>query len=282
MNTSGQFTVALISDVFYEADADQRLRERLTRAKDAGAELAVLPELPLNPWSPATKSPREDDAEDPGGPRSTLQGEAAADVGIGLIGGAIIRNPHDGRRYNTALVFDAHGTQLASYCKMHIPEEPGFWESSHYLPGMQSPVPIRGFAMPLGVQICSDINRPEGSHLLGAQGARLILAPRATELATYDRWRVVFQANAMTSCAFVLSVNRPRPEHDVLIGGPSIAVDPHGKVLLETTDTIGVVTLDSSEIDKARVAYPGYLTVRSDMYAKAWADIAQKQLTTTT
>jgi predicted amidohydrolase len=274
--SSPTLTVALISDVFYQDDAEQRLQARLDQAKSQGADIAVLPELPLNPWSPATKTPRDDDAESPGGPRATMQANAARAVGIGLVGGAIVRDPVSNVRYNTALIYDAAGAQMASYCKLHIPEEPGFWESSHYEPGLTPPVPIAGFSLPIGVQICSDINRPEGSHLLGAAGAMAILAPRATELATYDRWRVVFQANALTSCAFVLSVNRPEPEQDVLIGGPSIAVAPNGRVMLETTDAVGVVTLDSAKITQARLDYPGYLAMRSDLYAQTWSTITPR------
>lgn len=266
--------VALISEVFFTDDAPKRLREHLAEAKSGGAELAVLPEIPVNPWSPATKELREDDAEPPNGPRAMMQRDAARDIGIGLIGGAIVRDPTTGMRRNTALIISANGELLATYCKNHIPEEPGFWETSHYAAGEQPPVPITGFTMPIGVQICSDINRPEGSHLLGAMGAEAILAPRSTELATYERWKPVFIANALTSCAYVLSVNRPRPEQDVLIGGPSIAVAPNGRVLLETTDAVGLVTLDRAAIAEARIAYPGYLPVRAEMYAKAWSDAA--------
>ena len=59
----GKLTVALISEVFYEADGAGRLRDRLIQAADRGADLAVLPEIPLNPWRPATKTPVNDDAE---------------------------------------------------------------------------------------------------------------------------------------------------------------------------------------------------------------------------
>lgn len=266
--------VALISDVFDAGDTSDQLRARLRESKAGGAALAVLPELPLNPWSPATKRARDDDAEAPNGPRGMMQRDAAREIGIGLIGGAIIRDPQTGDRHNTALIINSDGELLATYCKNHIPEEPGFWETSHYVSGTNYPVPIDGFAMPLGVQICSDINRPEGSHLLGAMGAEAILAPRATELATYEKWKPVFIANALTSCAYVLSVNRPRPEQDVLIGGPSIAVAPNGTVLLETTDPVGFVTLDRAAIAEARTAYPGYLPVRAELYAKAWRDLA--------
>ncbi len=60
----------------------------------------------------------------------------------------------------------------------------------------------------------------------------------------------------------------------MLIGGPSIAVSPTSEVLLESTDPVSVVTLDRALIPRARVAYPGYLSVRADLYAEAWAKIA--------
>jgi agmatine deiminase len=268
------FTVALISEVFHQPDGERRLRERLRQARAAGASLAVLPELPLNPWSPATKEARDEDAEPPEGPRWRMQSDAAREVNIGLVGGAIVRDPVSGVRRNTALIFDAAGSLRATYCKLHIPEEPGFWETSHYEAGEEPPTPIDGFAMPIGVQICSDINRPMGSHILAAHGARVILAPRATELATYERWRTVFRATALTACAYVLSVNRPNPELGVLIGGPSIAVAPNGGILLETTETLGVVTLDAAPHEQAKIDYPGYLPVRAALYAEGWSDAA--------
>lgn len=266
-------TIALISDVFPGPDAARRLTERLNEARALGAELALLPELPLNPWVPASKVAREEDAEAPEGQRHRIQSEAARTAGIGLVGGAIVRDAA-GRRHNTALSFDARGDHLASYAKIHLPDEPGFWETSHYEPGTLPPRVVPGFALPFGVQICSDVNRPQLSHLLGAQGALAILAPRATERAGYELWKVVFRANALTSGAYVLSVNRPAPEHGVLLGGPSIAVDPAGQVLLETTDAVAVVTLSREVALRAREDYPGYLAVRADLYARAWAEIA--------
>jgi predicted amidohydrolase len=163
---------------------------------------------------------------------------------------------------------------VATYEKLHLPEEPGFWETSHYEPGTLAPQRIDDFGMPVGVQVCSDIMRPEGCHLLGAMGVEAVLAPRATEEATYRHWHTVFRANARTSACYVVSVNRPDPEDGVLIGGPSIAVDPSGAVLLETTERLGTVTLESAEVRRARVAYPGYLPIRARLYADAWAEIA--------
>ncbi len=119
-------TVALISDTFFSDAGEARLRARLGEARAAGADLAVLPEIPLNPWSPATTVVHEDDAEEPGGRRHGTMSAAAREVGIGLVGGAIVRDAATGRRHNTALVFDAHGALVASYAKVHLPDEPGF------------------------------------------------------------------------------------------------------------------------------------------------------------
>lgn len=270
----GKLTVALVSDVFWQPDGIGRLRERLDEAARRGADIAVLPEIPLNPWSPATKEPREDDAEPMGGPRMTAQAEAAAEAGIGLVGGIIHRDATTGRRTSRALVFDRAGTLVATYEKLHLPNEPGFWEPSHYEPGTDAPQRIDAFGLPVGVQLCSDNNRPEGTHLLAAQGAMAVFVPRASEERTYQRWKVVFRANAITSACYVLSVNRPDPEGGVLIGGPSVAVDPSGEAILETTDTISLVTLDAESVRKARVAYPGYLPVRANLYGAAWGNIA--------
>ncbi|MGI9013025.1 MAG: carbon-nitrogen hydrolase family protein [Phycisphaerales bacterium] len=271
------FSFALISDVFHQQDGADRLRAHLATAKKQGASLAVLPELPCNPWSPATKTPRDDDAETlESGGRVFMQADAAREAGIALLGG-ILQKLHDGTRRNTAILFNQQGQIAATYSKMHLPEEPGFWETSHYEAGNEPPraisdvLPIR-----VGMQICSDINRPEGCHLLGADGAQLILAPRATEQATWQRWRPVLMANAVTSCAFVASVNRPREEQGVLIGGPSFVVTPNLEVLLESTDTVATVTIDTSAIEHAKVEYPGYLPVRADVYARAWQRIADR------
>ena len=120
------------------------------------------------------------------------------------------------------------------------------------------------------MQICSDVNRPEGTHLLAAQGAELVVAPRATELATWHRWRPVLTANALTSCCWVASVNRPGPEQGVLIGGPSFAVAPDGEVLLETTEALGLFSFDRGDLPRMRLEYPGYLDVRADLYRAGW------------
>jgi predicted amidohydrolase len=269
--------VALISDVFFDANRSECLIARLKEARARGAGLAVLPELPLNAWIGALKQPREEDAEPPDGPRHRALAAAARDACIAVVGGAIVRDASTGRRYNTALVFDRDGRLVASYRKMHLPEEDGFWETSHYVPGDQPPPVVTTLGLPIGLQICSDVNRPEGSHLLAALGAEAIIVPRATEAGTFERWKLVLRANALTSCAYVLSVARPRAEAGVSLGGPSIAIDPNGEVIVETTDTIALVTLDSAVVAAARKKYPGYLPTFAAAYAEGWRIAAQRK-----
>jgi predicted amidohydrolase len=273
-----RMNVALISEVFADDTGPERLVDALRDAASRGAHLALLPELPLNRWSPADQQPHDHDAEPPDGPRHQALATAARTAGIGVIGGAIVRDTATGARHNTALVFAADGTLVATYRKVHLPEEEGFWETRHYEPGdTLSPI-VRAFDVPIGLQICSDANRPEGCHLLGAMGAHAILNPRATEAATYARWRTVLLANALTSGAYVLSVNRPRPELGVGLGGPSFAAAPTGEVLAETTDAIAIVSIDPRVVQEARSRYPGYLATRADLYTDGWRQVATTRL----
>ena len=268
-------TVAIITDAFPTESDRPRLLDLLGEAKRRGGELAVLPEIPLNPWSPATRVALEEDAEEVDGPRQRFQARAAAEVGMALLGGAIIRDPDSGARHNTALLYGADGSCLARYRKVHLPEEEGYWETSHYEPGTEPPAVVEGLAMPVGIQLCSDVNRPTGFQLLSAQGAEAVFAPRCTPPQTYERWRLVLRANAVTSCAYVISANRPAPTADGLIGGPSIAIGPSAEVLVETTDPLAMVTLDRRVVRAARAEYPGYLKVYPQLYARGWREVGE-------
>ncbi len=262
--------VALVTDVFHDDPEGVRLRNRLREAREQGAALAVLPELPLNSWAPATKVPRDEDAEGPGGGRHRLMAQAASDVGVGVLGGAIVRDPETGRRHNTSLLYDGSGHCLDRYRKVHLPEEDGYWETSHYEAGTAVPRVVEAFGLRVGAQVCSDVNRPTGFQLLAADGADLVCAPRATPPETYDRWRLVLRANAVMACAFVVSTNRPGPEAGAPIGGPSLAIGPDGSILAETTEPVFLVDLDRETLTRCRADYPGYLRRFPELYAEGW------------
>ncbi len=271
--SSGTLAVALVTEVFHDDPGGEVLREHLREARDRGADLAVLPELPLNGWAPATQIARDEDAEPVDGPRQTALAQAAAHAGIAVLGGAIVVDADTGERHNTALLYSASGTCLARYRKIHLPEEAGYWETSHYKPGNAAPEIIEGLPLRLGLQICSDVNRPQGFQLLAAQGVEVVLAPRATPPETYERWRMVLRANAIMSGAYLVSVNRPGPEGGASIGGPSLAIAPTGEVLAETTDPVHVVTLERSAVAEASTEYPGYLKRFPEVYAKGWSGL---------
>jgi N-carbamoylputrescine amidase len=256
--------------VFYGEDSNERLLQRLTEAHRAGAELALLPELPLHPWVAATQERRDEDAEPPHGPLHQRLGDAAQRSGIGVMGGAIVREPSSGRRFNRALLFDAKGELIDSYDKLHIPCEEGFWEARHYEPADTPPRRIDAFGLPVGMQICSDLQRPQGVYLLGAMGAAAVLGPRATPLSSYERWRRVIRVDAQLAATYVISVNRPAAESGVPIGGPSVVAGPDGEILLESTEPVACIKLDSEHVERAREDYPGYLENRSILYARAW------------
>jgi predicted amidohydrolase len=268
--TDTTLTLALITDVFPYPEDWERLPGFLRKAGEAGAELVVLPEIPLNPWSPATTLPQDEDAEEVDGPRQQALSAAASATGVAVLGGAIIRDPDTGARHNTALLYDGKGSCLARYRKIHLPEEEGYWETSHYEPGREPPEVADGLPLKVGLQICSDVNRTTGFQLLGAMGAEVVLAPRCTPPQSYDRWRLVLRADAVTSGAYVISTNRPAPTPDGLIGGPSMAIDPFGEVLVETTDPMALVTLRRTVVEEARREYPGYLKVFPELYAEGW------------
>ena len=86
-------------------------------------------------------------------------------------------------------------------------------------------------------------------------------------------WGRMLQANAITCCAYVLSVGRPREEAGVGFGGPSFAFDPHGETLVENEETLNVLTVDTAQVEEVRKRYPGYLPVRPELYAAGWGEI---------
>ncbi len=267
---SPDLRVALLTEVFPGTGGGARLRDRLHAARDAGADLAVLPELPLDRWIPCAPDPSRADAEAPGGPRHRAQADAARSARLPTLGGAIVRDPASGHRHNTALLFAANGAPVLRYRKIHLPDEPGFHEAAHYRPGDRIADPVRLGGWAVGVQICSDANRPQALCALAALGAEAILVPRATPAESWWRWRLVLRAAAVASCSFVISVNRPGRRSGGVIGGPSVAIAPSGEVLLETTEPVAAVRLERSALEAARRDYPGYLDVRAGVYAEAW------------
>jgi N-carbamoylputrescine amidase len=269
-----ELRVALVTDVFFDDADGSRLGASLAEARRLGAEIVVLPELPLNSWAPGSRVPRAEDAEAfDTGPRQERMASAARDNGIALVGGAIVVDERSRKRHNTALLYDADGVRVAWYRKIHLPEEEGYWETDHYEPGDRAPEVCDALPLRVGLQVCSDVNRPQGFQLLAAQSVEAVFVPRATPGESWDRWRMVLRANAVMSGAFVVSVNRPGPEPGASIGGPSIAISPTGEVLTETDDPVRVVSLDRRSVREAAGEYPGYLPRNAALYQEGWTRV---------
>jgi len=267
------FAISMISEIFAE---EESLTSCLEEARDQGAELAVLPELPLNDWAPAKRIVDPEDAEQCGGIRETILRHAAKQANIAVLGG-VIRELPDGRRYNLALLINPIGEIIGAPAKHVLPNEQGFWECYHYEPTMDPPNIIEYDGIKFGVQICSDVNRPTSAQILAAQGVQVILAPRATDPATWERWLLAYRAMALTASAWVISVNRPYPELGVPLGGPSLVVNPMGEVVLETTDTIVTTNIDLRAVEAARQEYPGYLAWPAQTYLQGWQEVLDQQ-----
>ena len=263
--SSETLRLALIHDAFPAASDDVRLRELLSQAAADGATLAALPEIPVDPWYPEHRERSELESESPGGERETKMAQAASDANIGLLGGLIVNE--GGRLHNRALLFDSQGQILSRYDKLHLPSEPGYYESDHYEPGDKISSPSNAFGVPIGIQLCSDLQRPTACCALVAMGAELILHPRATPASSYPRWQTVLRATAITNACWVVSINRPG-------GAPSIVIDPFGEVVAETTERLTTVEITRDRVAAARLEYPGYLASPAALYARSWGRIA--------
>ena len=265
--------LALIAKTF--PTESNELDKTLKIAKEKGGEVALLPECPAQTWIAATKNISDTDAEPMGGPRETRQAAAARSAEIALLGGSI-EICKEGNRLNTAVFWDSKGNEKLRYSKMHIPDEPGFREAAHYNPSGARIRCTEHAGWRIGVQICSDNQRPTGCQMLAALGCDLILNPRATERTFLETWITIWRANAITTGCWIASVNRPEPESGVPLGGPSVLIDPFGKVQM-FDDPLTVVSLERQRVLDARRSYPGYLAIPSDSYANLWKEIPPRQ-----
>jgi predicted amidohydrolase len=122
--------------------------------------------------------------------------------------------------------------------------------------------------MAIGIQTCWDNMFPEGSRILALKGADAILAPRATDLSTADRWRLMLTANALANGCYVLSANRSGTDGGNRFGGDSFAAGPDGAILAAIRDGDGVVTVtvDPAVVRAARTALPFLQDRRPALY----------------
>jgi N-carbamoylputrescine amidase len=292
------FTVGLIQESV-TADTAANLRHAIARVREAasrGAQIVCLQELFNSPYfCKAEKSDRFDLAEPIPGPTVDRMQALAKELEIVIIV-PIFEREAAGIYRNSAAVVDADGSLLGVYRKMHIPDDPLFYEKYYFTPG-DSHVSqdgnhkgSHGFRVwrtryaDIGVLICWDQWYPEAARINALLGAEILFYPTAigwhpAEKAEFgesqvDAWRTAQRAHAIANGVFVASPNRVGHEEEAATDGieffgHSFVCDPFGRILAEagTTPAVLVAECDRSLIEETRRNWPFLRDRRIDAYA---------------
>jgi N-carbamoylputrescine amidase len=187
----------------------------------------------------------------------------------------------EGLYHNTAVVIDADGTLLGRYRKMHIPDDPLYYEKYYFTPGDLGFRSFETRAASVGVLVCWDQWFPEAARLTALAGAQILFYPTAigwqfdesaeTNAAQHDAWETVQRAHAIANGVFVAAVNRVGQEGDIRFYGQSFVADPLGRVLArassEQEETL-LVECDLSLVEKTRREWPFLRDRRIDAYGE--------------
>ncbi len=281
-----QLPVALVQER-NQGDADANLaviEDRVAEAAKQGAKLVLLQELHNGPYFCQHESVDEFDlAERIPGPSTERLGKLAKQHGVVLVS-SLFEKRATGLYHNTAVVFDADGSTAGKYRKMHIPDDPGFYEKFYFTPGDLGFEPIDTSVGRLGVLVCWDQWYPEGARLMALAGADLLLYPTAIgwdpddEQEEKDRqrdaWVLSHRGHAVANGLPVLSCNRVGHEASPLgasgidFWGNSHVLGPQGEVLAEagTEPTLLMVDVDMQRSEHVRRIWPFLRDRRIDAY----------------
>ena len=254
-------------------------RSRIAEAAQAGANIVCLPELFAGLYPAQTEDfDRFAEAEPIPGPTSEALAQAARENNVVVLTSLFERRAA-GLYHNTAVVFDADGSLAGVYRKMHIPDDPHYYEKFYFTPGDTG---FRSFATRfgrVGVCVCWDQWFPEAARLTALSGADIIFYPTAIGwlphekeplgAVQHDSWETVMRGHAVANGLFIAAVNRTGAEGELEFWGASFACDPHGQVLARAShhleETI-VVECDFQQIDAVRRHWPFLRDRRIDAY----------------
>ena len=252
---------------------------QVAAAAERGANIVCLQELfhGLYPCQSEDHA-RFADAEPIPGPTSRLLAEVAARHEIVVVG-SLFEQRAPGLYHNTAVVFDADGSQVGLYRKMHIPDDPLYYEKFYFTPG---DLGFRSFPTRfgrVGVCVCWDQWFPEAARLTALSGAEVLFYPTAIgwlpeEKQAYGEsqraaWETMMRSHAIANGVFVAAPNRVGVEGQLEFWGASFVADPYGNVLaraaIDAEETL-VVPCDLSVVDAARTHWPFLRDRRIDAY----------------
>jgi len=245
-----------------------------------GADLVCLQELFRTPYPCQTEDPGHFDlAEAVPGPTSEALAEVAAALGVGVVASLFERRAQ-GVYHNTAVTLNAAGEVVGTYRKMHIPDDPLYYEKFYFTPGDLGFAAARVGAVSVGTLICWDQWFPEAARLTALAGAQLLVYPTAigwqfdegaeTDRAQHDAWETAQRAHAIANGVFVLAVNRVGVEGEIRFWGQSFVADPFGRILARASadeEEVLVVDCDLSQIERVRRDWPFLRDRRIDAYA---------------
>ncbi len=269
------------------ADLDANLEKSVTGIRKAaaeGAELVVLQELHRGLYFCQREDVAEfDQAETIPGPSTDRLGELARELGVVIVA-SLFEKRTTGLYHNTAVVIERDGTIAGKYRKMHIPDDPGFYEKFYFTPGDLGFAPINTSVGKLGVLVCWDQWFPEAARLMAMAGAEMLIYPTAIgwfpgddaaeKQRQQDAWITVQRAHAVANGVPVISVNRvghePDPEggQGIDFWGHSFIAGPQGEFLakLDDTEVVTVVAVDKQRSEDVRRIWPFLRDRRIDHY----------------
>jgi predicted amidohydrolase len=224
-----------------------RIGELVAQAASAGARLVLFPECAMVHQDDATV-PLRTDAEPLDGPFASRLRELAREHRIAVACGLFEPAPDD-RVYNTVLVVDRDGSELAAYRKIHLYDAFAYKESRHVSPGDGTVASFRLDGVTFGVMTCYDVRFPELGRLLADAGADAILLPAAWVRGPLkeDHWETLVRARAIENTAYVLACGLTGAQSC----GSSMVVDPMGVAIARTGDGPALVV---GEVEPERVA----------------------------
>jgi N-carbamoylputrescine amidase len=252
------------------------LRGEIVAAAKEGAELVVLQELHNTPYFCQTENTELFNLAEPiPGPSTEFYSQVAAECGVVLVTSLFERRAA-GLYHNTAVVFEKDGSIVGKYRKMHIPDDPAYYEKFYFTPGDLGFEPIETSVGKLGVLVCWDQWYPEAARLMALAGADLLIYPTAIGWESTDTddekarqreaWITVQRGHAVANGLPVVSVNRVGHEPDpsgatngILFWGSSFVAGPQGEFLYQSpsdkTDR-KVIDVDMQRSENVRRWWP--------------------------
>ena len=279
--TSAPLRIALVQ-MSCEAEPQRNLDKALTRISEAaarGAKVICLQELFRSRYFCQSEEVRSFDLAEPiPGPTTEALGAVAAARKVVVVG-SIFERRTEGIYHNTAVVMDADGRLAGRYRKMHIPDDPHYYEKFYFTPGDLDFTAHRTAHATVGALVCWDQWFPEAARLVALAGAQIVFYPTAIgwergEVEPVRRrqlqaWETVQRGHAIANGMFVAVVNRVGPEDSLEFWGNSFVVDPFGEVIARAgagAEEILVADCNLALIEETRRNWPFLRDRRIDAY----------------